>query len=132
MKGSDRRTFLANGLKATGMATAAGLVSARSDVASDPFFGRGGKILAAGQKEQKLKFEVLVPVISAEDPTAVCSFNFHQEHFGSTVDIRTQDGNVANTACLGFGLERIVMALFKTHGFDTGKWPKETRQLLWP
>src|SRR6201996_1360070 len=105
---------------------------ARSDVASDPFFGRGGKILAAGQKEQKLKFEVLVPVISAEDPTAVCSFNFHQEHFGSTFDIRTQDGNVANTACLGFGLERIVMALFKTHGFDPARWPQSVRQRLWP
>ena len=89
-------------------------------------------VVRGNQKEQKLKFEVLVPVISAEDPTAVCSFNFHQEHFGSTFDIRTQDGNVANTACLGFGLERIVMALFKTHGFDTEKWPKETRQLLWP
>jgi seryl-tRNA synthetase len=105
---------------------------AKSDVASDPFFGRGGKILAAGQKEQKLKFEVLVPVISAEDPTAVCSFNFHQEHFGSTFEIRTHDGNVANTACLGFGLERIVMALFKTHGFEPEKWPAEARRKLWP
>jgi seryl-tRNA synthetase len=104
---------------------------ARSDVASDPFFGRGGKILAAGQKEQKLKFEVLVPVISKEDPTAVCSFNFHQEHFGHTFDIRTEDGNVANTACLGFGLERIVMALFKTHGFDPAKWPAQARDKLW-
>jgi seryl-tRNA synthetase len=104
---------------------------AKSDVASDPFFGRGGKMLAVSQKEQKLKFEVLVPVISAEDPTAVCSFNFHQEHFGSTFSIRTEDGNVANTACLGFGLERIVMALFKTHGFDTERWPKEVRTRLW-
>jgi seryl-tRNA synthetase len=104
---------------------------ARSDVASDPFFGRGGKILAAGQKEQKLKFEVLVPVISKEDPTAVCSFNFHQEHFGHTFDIHTEDGNVANTACLGFGLERIVMALFKTHGFDPAKWPAQARDKLW-
>ncbi|MEP7311533.1 MAG: amino acid--[acyl-carrier-protein] ligase [Pseudomonadota bacterium] len=104
---------------------------ARSDVASDPFFGRGGKVLASSQKEQKLKFEVLVPVISAEDPTALCSFNFHQEHFGSTFDIHTVDGNVANTACLGFGLERVVMALFKTHGFDPGKWPTETRAPLW-
>ena len=104
---------------------------AKSDVASDPFFGRGGKMLAVSQKEQKLKFEVLVPVISAEDPTAVCSFNFHQEHFGSTFSIRTEDGNVANTACLGFGLERIVMALFKTHGFDTERWPKEARTRLW-
>lgn len=105
---------------------------AKSDVAADPFFGRGGKMLSVSQKEQRLKFEVLVPVISAEDPTAVCSFNFHQEHFGSTFAIRTQDGNVANTACLGFGLERIVMALFKTHGFDPGAWPKEVRARLWP
>jgi seryl-tRNA synthetase len=107
-------------------------LAARSDVAADPFFGRGGKMLAANQKEQKLKFEVLVPVISAEDPTAVCSFNFHQEHFGSTFEIRTQDGKTANTACLGFGLERIVMALFKTHGFLAERWPSEVRQRLWP
>ena len=105
---------------------------AKSDVASDPFFGRGGKMMAATQKEQRLKFEVLVPVISAEDPTAVCSFNFHQEHFGSTFGIKTQDGHVANTACLGFGLERIVMALFKTHGFDPGQWPAEVRSRFWP
>lgn len=102
------------------------------DVASDPFFGRAGKMLAVSQKELKLKFEVVVPVISAENPTAVCSFNFHQEHFGSAFEIRTQDGKTANTACLGFGLERVVMALFKTHGFDTQRWPEATRRLLWP
>jgi len=104
---------------------------ARSDVASDPFFGRGGKLLAVNQKEQKLKFEVLVPVISEQDPTAVCSFNFHQEHFGSTFDIRTSDGAIANTACLGFGLERITMALLRTHGFDPLQWPADVRSLLW-
>ena len=104
---------------------------AEADVASDPFFGRAGRMLAVGQKEQRLKFEVLVPVISAEKPTAVCSFNFHQEHFGGAFDIRTQDGGIANTACLGFGLERIVMALFKTHGFDPREWPASVRQQLW-
>jgi len=104
---------------------------AKADVAADPFFGRGGKILAMSQKEQKLKFEILVPVISLEDPTAVCSFNFHQEHFGTTFDIRTPDGNVANTACLGFGLERVTMALFKAHGFDPKQWPHSVRQRLW-
>jgi seryl-tRNA synthetase len=107
-------------------------LAARSEVAADPFFGRGGKMLAANQKEQKLKFEVLVPVISAEDPTAVCSFNFHQEHFAATFDIRTLDGNTANTACLGFGLERIVMALFKTYGFSVEHWPADVRRQLWP
>jgi seryl-tRNA synthetase len=105
---------------------------AKPDVASDPFFGRGGKILAMNQKEQKLKFEVLVPVISDVDHTAVCSFNFHQTHFGDTFDIKTPDGEVANTACLGFGLERVVMALFRTHGFDVQQWPTNVRQQLWP
>lgn len=104
---------------------------ARADVASDPFFGRGGKMLAITQKEQKLKFEVLVPIISLTEPTAVCSFNFHQDHFGSVFDIRTPDGQVANTACLGFGLERVTMALFRTHGFDPARWPCAVREKLW-
>ena len=64
-------------------------------------------MLADSQKAQKLKFEVLVPVISPEQPTAVCSFNYHQDHFGRVFEIRTADGEVAHTACLGFGLERV-------------------------
>ena len=104
---------------------------AKSDVASDPFFGRGGKMLAQNQKQARLKFEVLVPVISEESPTACCSFNWHQEHFGQVFDIKTPDGKVANTACLGFGMERVCMALFKHHGFDPKKWPAEVRAKLW-
>ena len=104
---------------------------AQADVASDPFFGRGGRMLAANQKSQKLKFEILVPVISTDKPTAVCSFNFHEDHFGLAFDIKTGDGAVANTACLGFGLERVVMALLQTHGFDPGGWPSQVRAKLW-
>lgn len=104
---------------------------AKSDVAADPFFGRGGKLMAENQKAQQLKFEVLVPVISAENPTAVCSFNYHQLHFGETFGIHTLDGAVASTACLGFGLERIVMALFRTHGFEPARWPRDVRAQLW-
>lgn len=105
---------------------------AKSDVAADPFFGRGGRMLAASQREQKLKFEVLVPVISEDKPTAVCSFNYHQEHFGKIFEINTPDGAIAQTACLGFGMERVVMALFRTHGFIPAEWPKAVREQLWP
>ena len=104
---------------------------AEPDVAADPFFGRGGKMLAEGQKAQKLKFEVLVPVISAEKPTACCSFNYHMDKFGSVFDIKTADGEVAHTACLGFGLERVVMALFRHHGYVPKEWPAEVRDRLW-
>jgi len=105
---------------------------ANADVAADPFFGRAGKMLADGQKAQKLKFEVLVPVISRESPTAVCSFNYHQDKFGSAFGIRTADEQVAHTACLGFGLERLTMALFRHHGFLPEEWPKAVRDRLWP
>lgn len=100
--------------------------------ASDPFFGRGGRLLAANQREQKLKFELLVHIASPTQPTAIMSFNYHQDHFGSLFGIHTSDGPVAHTACLGFGMERIVLALFKTHGFDPAAWPAAVRQRLWP
>jgi seryl-tRNA synthetase len=123
-----RDMWLDRGVK---LLTSLGL-PAKPDVAADPFFGRGGKILAMNQKEAKLKFEVLVPVISEADPTAVCSFNYHQTHFGDTFEIKTPDGNPAHTACLGFGLERLTMALFKHHGFKVENWPADVRKQLWP
>jgi seryl-tRNA synthetase len=123
-----RDTWLARGVE---MLRGLGL-PAEPDVAADPFFGRAGRILADGQKAQKLKFEVLVPVISAEQRTAVCSFNYHQDHFGSVFGIAQPDGQVAHTACLGFGLERVVMALFRHHGFVPAEWPKDVRARLWP
>jgi seryl-tRNA synthetase len=104
---------------------------ARAELAADPFFGRAGKMLAAGQLDQRLKFEVLVPVISEDSPTAVCSFNYHQDKFGLAFGIRTPNGDVAHTACLGFGLERVTMALFRTHGFAPDAWPATVRARLW-
>jgi seryl-tRNA synthetase len=105
---------------------------ARSDVAADPFFGRVGKMMAANQVDQRLKFEILVPVISEEKPTATCSFNWHQDKFSSAFGIRNSDESKAHTACLGFGLERVTLALIKTHGFDPTYWPEEVRSQLWP
>ena len=90
-----------------------------------------GRMLAASQRDQRLKFEILVPVISAERPTAICSFNWHQEHFSGKFGIRRHDGATAHTACLGFGLERVALALIKTHGFEPADWPAEVRARLW-
>lgn len=101
------------------------------DVANDPFFGRAGAMLSSSQREQKLKFELLIPVTSTEKPTACLSFNYHQDHFGHIWDIRTADGGVAHTACVGFGMERVALALFRHHGFDPAGWPAAVRKVLW-
>ncbi len=100
------------------------------DIANDPFFGRAGRVMASSQRDLGLKFELLVPVNSEKNPTACLSFNYHQDHFGSTWDIRTETGEVAHTACVGFGMERVTIALFKHHGLDVSKWPAEVRDAL--
>ena len=102
------------------------------DLANDPFFGRAGKVLANSQRDQALKFEMLIPVNSVESPTACMSFNCHLDHFGRVWDIQTADGGVAHTACVGFGLERLTIALFRHHGLEIETWPAAVRQALWP
>jgi seryl-tRNA synthetase len=99
--------------------------------ANDPFFGRGGRFLAKNQLEQGLKLELVMPIVSEQSLTPVMSFNYHQDHFGRAFDILMADGTRAHTACVGFGLERIALGLFKTHGFAIEHWPAAVVRKLW-
>jgi seryl-tRNA synthetase len=101
------------------------------DLANDPFFGRGGKIIADSQRAQALKFELLIPVADPRGKTACLSFNYHMDHFGAIWKIACADGEVAHTGCVGFGMERITLALFRHHGLDVQRWPDDVRALLW-
>jgi len=101
------------------------------DLANDPFFGRGGKIVADSQRTLALKFELLIPVANPESKTACLSFNYHMDHFGGIWKIACADGSVAHTGCVGFGMERITLALFRHHGLDVNTWPDAVRALLW-
>jgi seryl-tRNA synthetase len=104
-------------------------LDAKLDNANDPFFGRRGRMLASNQREERLKLELLVQIAGPE-PTACESFNHHRDHFGGTYGIELADGSTAHTACLGFGHERIVLALLRTHGLDTASWPDEVKHKL--
>lgn len=99
-------------------------------LANDPFFGRGSRVMAASQKEQDLKHELVIAVATAEKPTAISSTNCHLDYFGKAFDIQTPDGQPAHSSCIGFGLERITLALFKHHGFDPDRWPHEVKNAL--
>lgn len=100
-----------------------------ADTANDPFFGRAGKLLSAGQREAQLKFEILTEVYPGH-PTAIASANLHEEHFGEAFNLTTADGAVAQSACFGFGLERVALALAMRHGTDTTAWPATVRKEL--
>jgi seryl-tRNA synthetase len=115
--------------RAQGIADTLGL-SYRVEQANDPFFGRGGKLMAAAQIEQSLKFELLIPLRSVDTPTACMSFNYHQDHFGKTWSLRTADGGTAHTGCVAFGIDRLAVALFFTHGTDIARWPQAIKKAL--
>ena len=104
-------------------------LAADFDVANDPFFGRSGRLLARSQRAQALKFEILVEITEPE-PTAIASFNYHQDHFAAVYGLEMEDGAGAHTACLGFGLERIALALLRRHGLRPDEWPAAVAEEL--
>lgn len=99
--------------------------------ANDPFFGRAGKLLANGQLEADLKTEFVVPIYGdGAGASAIASANDAQDHFGQKFGIACADGTVAHTTCTAFGLERTTLALFATHGLDSGAWPAAAKEAL--
>ncbi len=99
-------------------------------VANDPFFGRGGRAMVVSQIEQAMKYELVFPITSTEKPTAIASSNYHMDHFSHVYNIKTQNGEFAHTACIGFGLERTALAMFKKFGFTTDQWPNSVKTML--
>lgn len=99
-------------------------------VANDPFFGRAGKLLAANQRGEALKYEIVATVDSDTRPTAIASSNLHRDHLTTRFGITTADGATAHSACVGFGVERVTLALFAAHGVDVGAWPAAVLERL--
>jgi seryl-tRNA synthetase len=71
-----------------------------------------------------------VPVKSEEQPTACMSFNYHREHFGETWGLHNAAGEVSHTGCVAFGMDRLAVALFATHGTDLVRWPAAVCEAL--
>ncbi|MFI6387245.1 hypothetical protein [Nonomuraea sp. NPDC050540] len=99
--------------------------------ANDPFWGRTGKLLAAAQQADGLKWELAADVAPGVRQ-AVVSVNYHKEHFGAAFGIRAAGGAPAHTACLGLGLERLLLALRHAHGPDPERWPVPVSGALTP
>jgi len=99
--------------------------------ANDPFFGRLGTMLAANQLDEALKIEIVTPVCSTERPTAIMSANCARDHFGGPFEINLAGGGTAHTACVAFGVDRVTLALLKTHGLEPDGWPGAVREMLW-
>lgn len=96
--------------------------------ASDPFFATVRGTKALWQRTRSLKYEALVDIGTGH--LAVGSINYAGTLFGDAFRIRTEKGEIATTACVGFGLERLVLALFSQHGFEPERWPPALREVV--
>jgi seryl-tRNA synthetase len=94
--------------------------------ANDPFFTSDFEPKAAQQRRLAMKFEYRAALPGGAG-LAVMSSNLHGPTFGKAFAI-SLDGRPASTGCLGFGLERLALALVAQHGVDAAAWPEGLRR----
>lgn len=94
--------------------------------ANDMFFTSDFSVKASFQRQQEAKRELRVRIPFENRSISVASSNFHAVTFGKAFDIQV-DGRPAASACMGWGYERLVYAVFSQFGLDLGAWPEALR-----
>ncbi len=97
------------------------------ETANDMFFTKDYAIKASFQRQQQAKKELRLLIPAEKQSISVFSSNFHAATFGKAFNI-TLDGRPATSACVGWGYERWVYAIFSQFGFDVNKWPEALRE----
>jgi len=97
------------------------------EIANDMFFTQDYAIKASFQRQQQAKKELRLLIPSEEQSISVFSSNFHAATFGKAFNIAL-NGRPATSACVGWGYERWVYAIFSQFGFDVNEWPETLRQ----
>jgi len=97
------------------------------EVANDMFFTQDYAVKASFQRQQQAKKELRLSIPAENISISVFSSNFHATTFGKAFNI-TAAGRLATSACVGWGIERWVYAIFSQFGFDVEKWPEKPRE----
>jgi hypothetical protein len=58
------------------------------------------------------------------------SFTYHKEHFGEVWGLCDAEEKASHTGCAAFGMDRLAVALFWTHGLDVAAWPAGVQEAL--
>ena len=97
------------------------------ETANDMFFTQDYAVKASFQRQQQAKKELRLLIPFEKQSISVFSSNFHSMTFGKAFNI-TQGGRPATSACVGWGYERWVFAIFSQFGLDWEKWPARLRE----
>jgi seryl-tRNA synthetase len=97
-------------------------LDATVDVATDPFFASEAAPLRTFQAMRSTKLELRLAV-GGGARVAAASFNLHGGVFAAPMEIRTGD-ELAETACVAWGIERWMAAFVARWGADPAFWPE--------
>ncbi|MGB2710982.1 MAG: hypothetical protein WBC33_05645 [Conexibacter sp.] len=105
-------------------------IAGTCESAHDPFFLRPeGALLSNAQRLVGTKLELRLR-IGPSETVAAGSFNLHGAHLAERYAISLTSGKPACTACVGIGLERLMLAFLAQHGLDQARWPAVVRDAL--
>lgn len=91
--------------------------------ANDMFFTDDYAVKASFQRQQEAKRELRMRIPFEDRSISCSSSNFHAATFGRAFNIKCDD-RVATSACMGWGYERWVYAIFSQFGLDEAAWPR--------
>ena len=94
------------------------------ETANDPFFTNDFEVKAAFQRQNDMKYELRMPLVSGS--LAAASSNFHSVTFGKAFNILSKNRPVC-TGCTAFGLERWIYGAFSQVGLEPAAWPEGLR-----
>ncbi len=97
------------------------------ETANDMFFTQDYAVKASFQRQQQAKKELRLLIPFEKQSISVFSSNFHAMTFGKAFNI-TLNGRPATSACVGWGYERWVYAIFSQFGLDCKQWPARLRE----
>jgi hypothetical protein len=97
------------------------------ETSNDMFFTQDYAVKASFQRQQEAKKELRLFIPVEKQSISVFSSNFHGVTFGKAFNI-TVGGRPATSACVGWGYERWVYAIFSQFGFNINQWPARLRE----
>jgi seryl-tRNA synthetase len=97
-------------------------LEATIELANDPFFLDASRDKAVYQRMGEVKFELLFPMPNGRESLAASSFNLHRDYYTSVYYTRRPGGELAESACMGFGIDRWLYAFLTQKGMDPARW----------
>lgn len=93
------------------------------EIASDPFVMPVMQKYAHLQLASRVKYEMRLN-IDPQNTIACASYNIHGKAFSSKFHFSVKNCENTESGCIGFGIERLVIAFLKQYGVEQTNWPK--------